>query len=139
VDGQKNPGGMFVRDESEVPEGWVFVTNDEPWPENWRYDAANRVVRPPTNAELVADARVEKKAELAQRMHEENRKLYPEVALLDGAWIAEALIDIVTDPRGTRVAAVKANRDRRARGYTAADDPAKTTVAAVQAVTWEGV
>ncbi len=79
----------------------------------------------PTEAQL-ADAwfrvvKKDKKAGFAGRMQRENKALYPEVATVDGAWVAEAFIDVVSEPRGARVASIKANKDRRARGYAAVD------------------
>ena len=138
VDGQKNPGGMPVRNRSEVPAGWVYaeVPNDAQWPPDWRYDAANQTVRPPTNAERLVDVKAAKKAEGANRMHRENRAVYSEVQEVDGAWVAEAMIDLITEPRGARVAAIKANRDKRARFYALVD--AAPSVEAVLALAWEG-
>lgn len=115
------PGEFVV---SEVPAGWVW-------------DAANKRLRPRTDAELLAIAKREKRAEGATRMHRENRALYPEVQEVEGAWVAEAMIDLITEPRGARVASIKANRDRRARFYAAVE--AAATVDAVRAVSWEGV
>lgn len=135
ADGQKNPGGMYVRDRSEVPDGWGFVPQDS-WPSDWRYDATSRAVRPPTAAEALADAKIAKKAEAATRMHRDNRALYPEVSEVEGAWVAEALLDTITDPRGMRVASIKANRDKRTRFYVLVD--AAVSVDAVRLLTWEG-
>lgn len=69
----------------------------------------------------IEDAKQSKKAQFANRMHTENRKLYPELDAAPGAWVAEMMLDIISEPRGTRVSAIKANKDRRIRGYAAID------------------
>lgn len=93
----------------------------------------------PTDVQLAAAwfrvAKRQKKAEGANRMHRENRALYPEVQEVEGAWVAELIVDIVTEPRGARVFSVKANRDKRARFYALIDGA--LTVDALNLLTWE--
>ncbi|MDP9438711.1 MAG: hypothetical protein M3P49_08195 [Actinomycetota bacterium] len=130
------PSYRYVSDPSHAAPGEVVVADADFRPD-WVWDAVNGRLRPRTDAEVLAKVKGEKKKDGANRMHRENRALYSEVFEVDGAWVAEFVLDTITEPRGARVASVKANKDRRARFYAAVE--ASTTLDAVRAVAWETV
>lgn len=110
----------------KVPEGYsptpdevVFEEAflDDPAKLHWVWDAARRTIRPLTDADRLKAAKDGKRGEFTTRMHREIQGLYGEVSAVDGAWVAEALIDIVSVPRGARVEGMKSVRDKRVRGH----------------------
>lgn len=80
-----------------------------------------------------------KRNEFTNRMHKGIRNLYSEVSEVDGAWVAEVIIDMVSDPRGVRVSSVKSLRDKRVRGHGNVDSKTYTNSTAEQVVAmkWE--
>lgn len=128
------PGWNYVGGPGVVVPPNVYWGDNQP-PSGLVWDALTKTLRPPSAVEILAIARKNKKIEFANRMHRENRALYPEVSEVEGAWVAEAMIDIITEPRGVRVASIKANRDKRARFYALVDGA--LTVDALSLLTWE--
>lgn len=129
---------LEVRD---VQEGWTIqpteiVIPDADWREGWVWEAANRRLRAPNDADRLRWAKRDKKTEITKRMHRSVEDRFSEVREVQGAWVAEALIEMMSDPRGSRVAGIKADRDKRTLKHAAID--AALAIPALDAITWEG-
>ena len=135
VDGE-TPSASYVGVDHKPTTG-EFIVTDATWESrrDWIWDASIPGIRPPTDADRLRSAKKLKKTEGTRRMHSEVEGLFPEVRDVSGAWVAEALIEMVSDPRGARVAGIKERRDKRARFHAAVD--AKTSVDNVHATSWE--
>lgn len=136
VNGEQ-PSARYIANTTDAMAGEVVLGDAEyESKQGWVWDATNKVLRAPSDADRLRWAKRDKRHEGSRRMHVENEALFPEVRGVEGAWVAEALVEMISDPRGPRVGAIKSNRDKRARFHVAVDG--KTTVTEVQAVTWEG-
>ena len=121
-----------------VPEGHKpgpneFLLGDveyESTPADWVWDATNKKLRARTSAELLAEAKSRKKAEFeggAVLRMESTLPVYQAVVKLARNLLA-------TDPRFKGLADIE---DKRGRGFSQVDQ--KTTVADVEAMTWDKI
>ncbi len=112
-----------------------YVISDENYSTGGVWEQANKRLRQIADTDRLRWAKRDKKNAFSERMHQEIKALFPEVASVEGAWVAEALIDAISDPRGARVGTIKNLRDKRATKHTEVDG--KTTKSDVEAVSWE--
>jgi hypothetical protein len=97
------PSATSVAEGTQPPPGNLYLTDAEYEERStWVWDAQQNVLRPPTDADRLIVVKRRKRRELTLAAQDACAKLFPDVADIGGAWVAEALFVIATNDASTR-------------------------------------